>query len=126
MQTYNIRRRSVDERRSFRPLIVTYRNGAPMRLSRWPGIDDVEDDKQRIVAVQQDRVAATISLSVMRQPGSNTIQVTDAIRAAAADVSAPSCRRRCTWRSAAIARNIREAFSDIQFTMLVTLALVVA
>src|SRR3979490_1849330 len=41
--------------------------------------------------------------------------------------SAPSCRRQGTWPSAAIGRrNTAEAFSHIQLTMLVTLALVVA
>ena len=72
------------------------------------------------------RRAASITLQVMRQPGSNTIEVTDAVRAllpgvrgAAAAVGPPDVRGRTARRT------IREAFSDIQVTMLVTLVLVV-
>ena len=62
----------------------------------------------------------------MRQPGSNTIEVTDADPHAAAVVRAtlpPSVH--LTVRGDR-SRNIREAFSDIQWTMVVTLVLVVA
>ena len=61
----------------------------------------------------------------MRQPGSNTIAVTDAIRALL-----PSFEERLppsvhlTIRGDR-SKNIREAFSDIQWTMLITLVLVV-
>ena len=62
----------------------------------------------------------------MRQPGSNTIEVTDAVRALLPSFQAelpPSVH--LTIRGDR-SKNIREAFSDIQLTMLITLALVVA
>ncbi|PYR02093.1 MAG: hypothetical protein DMG00_29780 [Acidobacteria bacterium] len=62
----------------------------------------------------------------MRQPGSNTIEVTDAIRRLLPSFEAdlpPSVH--LTIRGDR-SRNIREAFTDIQWTMLLTLALVVA
>src|SRR5262249_44031035 len=66
-----------------------------------------------------------INLQVMKQPGSNTIDVTNAIRALLPSFQAqlpPSVH--LTIRGDR-SRNIREAFSDIQWTMALTLALVV-
>ena len=75
---------------------------------------------------RQPTAARRSTLQVMRQPGSNTIEVTDAVKRAAARASERSCRPRSTSTSAATARRtIREAFNDIQFTMVVTLALVI-
>src|SRR5262249_10937805 len=67
-----------------------------------------------------------ISLSVMRQPGSNTIQVTDAIRALLPVFQKqlpPSVH--LTVRGDR-SRNIREAFKDVKVPMLVTLVMVAA
>jgi HAE1 family hydrophobic/amphiphilic exporter-1 len=64
-------------------------------------------------------------LQVMRQPGSNTIEVTDAVRALMPSFRAqlpPSAH--LTPRQDR-SRTIRSAFKDIQVTMLVTLVLVV-
>jgi HAE1 family hydrophobic/amphiphilic exporter-1 len=66
-----------------------------------------------------------ITLQVMRQPGSNTIAVTDAVRALLRTFEAqlpPSVQ--LTPRQDR-SRTIRAAFSDIQITMLATLVLVV-
>ncbi|HYL87344.1 MAG TPA: efflux RND transporter permease subunit [Burkholderiales bacterium] len=62
---------------AFRPIIVTYRNGSPIRL---------QDLGRVIDSVQNDKVAAWyknrrgIVLAIYRQPGTNTIQVVDVIR----------------------------------------------
>ena len=62
----------------------------------------------------------------MRQPGSNTIEVTDAIKALFPGLPGATAAFACICgirgdRS----KIIREAFNDIQFTMAVTLALVI-
>ena len=112
---------------AFRPLIVAYRNGAALRLSQVANvIDDVEDNHNASWLYTKDSSQRSISLSVMRQPGSNTIDVTNAIRALLPTFRStlpPSVH--LTVRGDR-SRNIREAFSDIQLTMLVTLILVVA
>jgi HAE1 family hydrophobic/amphiphilic exporter-1 len=62
----------------------------------------------------------------MRQPGSNTIDVTDSIRRLLPSFERelpPSVHLEVRLDRS---RNIREAFKDIQWTMLITLALVVA
>ena len=62
---------------AYAPLIVAYRNGAPVRLSEIGRVFD---------SVQNDRVAAWyngtrgIMLAVQRQPGTNTIEIVDAVK----------------------------------------------
>ena len=111
---------------AFRPLIVAYRDGAPVRLSRIANvIDDVENNLNASWLYTNHGGQRAISLSVMRQPGSNTIEVTDAIRKLL-----PTFEQRLPPSAHLTVRgdrskNIREAFHDIQWTMLITLVLVV-
>jgi HAE1 family hydrophobic/amphiphilic exporter-1 len=63
---------------AFRPVIVTYRNGSPIRLQELGRVVD---------GVQNDKLAAWfkgkrgIVLAIQRQPGVNTIEVVDRIKA---------------------------------------------
>jgi len=62
---------------AYRPIIVTYRNGSPIRLAELGRVTD---------SVQSDKVAAWfkgkrgIVLAIQRQPGTNTIEVVDEIK----------------------------------------------
>ncbi len=62
---------------AFRPVIVTYRNGSPIRLKELGQVVD---------SVQNNKVAAWfkdkrgIVLAVQRQPGTNTIEVVDQVK----------------------------------------------
>src|SRR5437763_3326615 len=62
---------------AYAPIIVAYRNGAPVRLSEIGRVFD---------SVQNDKIAAWhngtrgIMLGVQRQPGTNTIEIVDAIK----------------------------------------------
>ena len=118
---------------AFRPIVVSYRKGAPVRLDQVANvIDSIENvfngswfytkpDGPTGAPLKQ----TAITLQVMRQPGSNTIEVTDAVRALLPSFEAelpPSVH--LTPRQDK-SRTIRAAFADIQVTMLVTLFLVV-
>jgi HAE1 family hydrophobic/amphiphilic exporter-1 len=111
----------------FRPVVVTWRRGRPVRLVDIANvIDSVEDDKTGSWVYTATTGARCIMLMVMRQPGSNTIEVVDSIRQLLPMFNAqlpPSVR--LSIRSDR-SRNIRQAFKDIQFTMLLTLVLVVS
>jgi HAE1 family hydrophobic/amphiphilic exporter-1 len=116
---------------AFRPIIVTYRNGAPVRLGDVAHvIDSVENVFNGNWFYQKDAdgkpdVEKAITLQVMRQPGSNTIEVTDAVRNLLPSLEAqlpPSVHLSPRQDRS---RTIRAAFSDIQLTMIVTLMLVV-
>jgi HAE1 family hydrophobic/amphiphilic exporter-1 len=131
--TYNIKASGqLMNAEAFRPLIITYRNGAPVRLSDVAQvIDSVENVYNGNWFYQKDAngtidVERAITLQVMRQPGSNTIEVTDAVRRLLPSLEAqlpPSAH--LTPRQDR-SRTIRAAFKDIQVTMLITLLLVVA
>src|SRR5208282_612155 len=63
---------------AYRPLVVAYRNGSPVRL---------EDIGEVIDGVQNDKVMTwlnntpSIMFQVKRQPGTNTVEVVDKVRA---------------------------------------------
>ncbi len=110
----------------YRPLIVTWRNGAPVRLSEVANVkDSVEDDKNSSWVNTPDSTDRAVNLMVMRQPGSNTIEVTDEIRRLL-----PFFRSQLPPAVNLVLRsdrskNVREAFHDVQNTMALTLGLVV-
>jgi hydrophobic/amphiphilic exporter-1 (mainly G- bacteria), HAE1 family len=107
---------------AYRPMIVAYRNGSPVQL---------EELGQVIDSVQTDKVASwynnerAVILAVQRQPGTNTIEVVDAIRALL-----PTFRQQLP---ASVSLNvlydrsigIRDSVHDVQFTLMLTVALVV-
>ena len=74
---------------AYRPLIVAYRDGKPVRLEDLGRvIDSVENDK--IAAWYKN--ARAIVLAIQRQPGTNTIEVVDAIKKLLPDLAAADSR----------------------------------
>src|SRR5947209_6113029 len=114
---------------NYKSLIVTYRNGAPVRLDQVAHvIDSVEDDKQLSLIYGGEygnNGTRGVSLAVMRQPGSNTIDVIDNIRRLLPIFQAQMPPSVHLGIRGDRSKNIREAFQDIQFTMAATLALVI-
>ncbi|MEP7362801.1 MAG: efflux RND transporter permease subunit [Acidobacteriota bacterium] len=111
---------------AFKPLIVTYKDGLPVRLSDLATvIDGVEDDKAFAWFNKPESSTRAIVLAVLRQPGTNTVEVADRVRGLLDQFRAqipPSVNIEIlTDRSA----TIRESFQDVQFTMLLTLGLVI-
>jgi hydrophobic/amphiphilic exporter-1 (mainly G- bacteria), HAE1 family len=113
----------------YRPMIVAYRNGAPVRLSEIANvIDSVEDNKQTAMMYGEQFGAKgkpIVMLAVSRQPGSNTIQTVAQIRSLL-----PTFERLIPPSVHLIvrgdrAKNIQETFKDIQMTMIATLSLVI-
>ncbi len=114
---------------NYKPLIVTYKNGAPVRLGDVATvIDSVEDDKNfsRIYGGEYGKEGTMgVSLAVMRQPGSNTIEVTDNVKRLLPVFQSQMPPSVHLGIRGDRSKNIREAFNDIQFTMAATLALVI-
>ena len=110
----------------FRPLVVAYRNGSPVRLDDLGQvIDSVEDDKTASWFYTPEGTQRAIILGIQRQPGTNTIQVTDAVKGLLpqfrSEIPASVNLDVLYDRS----DTIRESYKDVQFTMLLTLGLVV-
>jgi len=106
----------------YRPLIIAYRNGAPIRLSNVATVfDGSENAKQAAWANEHPAVI----MNIQRQPGANIISVVDRIKKLLPQLQASL--------PAAVQLNIltdrtttiRASVGDVQFSLMLTIALVV-
>jgi HAE1 family hydrophobic/amphiphilic exporter-1 len=107
---------------AFRPVIVTYRNGAPVRLQELGRvIDSVENDK--VAAWFKDKRG--IVLAIFRQPGTNTVEVVDRIKQLLPTFRAevpPSIDIQVLFDRSV---TIRASVDEVKFTLYLALMLVV-
>ena len=106
----------------YRPLIVAWRNGAPVRLDAIGNvIDSVEDVRNAGLSNNQPAVL----LAIFRQPGANMIETVDRILALFPQLQAsisPSLHLRvANDRTTTIRASIR----DVEISLLISIALVV-
>ena len=107
---------------AYRPLIVAYRNGSPVRLGELGRvIDSVENDK---IASWYNNVR-NIGLAIFRQPGTNTVQVVDSIRELLPSFRAqmPGSVNLNILYDRSL--SIRDSVNDVKFTLFLTMCLVV-
>ncbi len=107
---------------AYRPIIVAYRNGNPVRLEEVAkAIDSVENNK--VAAWFTDKRG--IVLAIQRQPGTNTVAVVDAVKRLL-----PTLRQRLP-ASVSLdvlidrSQTIRESVADVKFSLVLALLLVV-
>jgi len=113
---------SISSAPEFRKLAVTYQNGAPVRLEDVAQVlDDVQDSRN---ASWYDGKRAIV-LAIQRQPGTNTVEVADGVKATVASLTGqlPASVEVNTLYDRSL--SIRQSVNDVQLTLLVTLALVV-
>jgi hydrophobe/amphiphile efflux-1 (HAE1) family protein len=110
----------------YRPLVVAWRNGTPIRLEEVANVkDSVEDDKNSSWFNTPDTTERAVNLMIMRQPGSNTIEVTNSIRKLLPYFQSQLPPAVNLMVRMDRSKNVRQAFQDVQFTMFITLALVI-
>jgi len=112
----------LNDAAAYRPVIIAYRNGAPVRLDAVANV---------VNGSQSDKIATwfgnhrAMVLAIQRQPGTNTVEVVDNIRKLL-----PSFRSEFPAsihfeiqydRSA----TIRDSINDVKFTLYLTLCLVI-
>jgi HAE1 family hydrophobic/amphiphilic exporter-1 len=106
----------------YRPLIVAYRAGSPVRLDELGQIfDSVEDDK----TAGWYRDERAVVLAIQRQPGTNTVEVVDNIKAlipSFRSVIPSSVNMAVLYDSA---ETIRASVADVKFTLYLAVILVV-
>jgi multidrug efflux pump len=107
---------------SYKPLIIAYRNGAPVRLTDVATVlEGVENVQQAAWANQNPAVI----LNIQRQPGANIIAVVDRVKKLLPQLQAalPSAVQVdiLTDRTT----TIRASVADVQFSLMLTIALVV-
>jgi HAE1 family hydrophobic/amphiphilic exporter-1 len=107
---------------AYRPLIVAWRKGSPVRLGDIATItDSVENDK--VAGWYNNR--RSVTLAIQRQPGTNTVEVVDSIKALLPTFRAqiPPSVNIDTLYDRSI--SIRDSVRDVKFTLLLAICLVV-
>jgi HAE1 family hydrophobic/amphiphilic exporter-1 len=110
----------------YKPMIVAYRKGAPVRLQELGKvIDGVEDQRTASWFYTPDGEQRAITLGIQRQPGTNTMAVADAVKALMPKfrLELPASVHMDVLYDRS--DTIRESYRDVQFTMLLTLGLVI-
>jgi multidrug efflux pump len=106
----------------YKPVVIAYRNGAPVRASDVATIVDAAENNQQ--AAWMDRTPAVI-VNIQRQPGANIISVVDRINALLPQLqtSLPASVhvKVLTDRTMTIRASVR----DVEFELMLTIALVV-
>ncbi|MBY0490997.1 MAG: efflux RND transporter permease subunit [Gemmatimonadaceae bacterium] len=106
----------------FRQLVVAYRNGSPVRLG---DLGNVFDGLQQMRGMSELNGRSNISLSIIRQPGVNTVATANGVKAEMEKLLPqlpPSVQVETIFDRSV---SIQHSVEDVQFTLLLTVALVV-
>ena len=114
--------RQLASAREFGNLIVTARNGAPVRLR---DVAEVQDSVETIKNSASFNGEPSITLAVQRQPNANTVQVVDRVKAMLPrfEQQMPASIRMTVTNDRSL--SIRESLHDVQISFALTVALVV-
>jgi hydrophobic/amphiphilic exporter-1 (mainly G- bacteria), HAE1 family len=111
----------------YAPLIVAYRNGSPIRLEQIAKVfDSVENDKNASWFAGEDhKLARSMILAIQRQPGTNTVEVVDSIKAVLPGLQQqmPAAVKMQIMYDRS--QTIRESVNDVKFTLFLALILVI-
>src|SRR2546425_343764 len=106
----------------YHPLIIAYRNGAPVRLTDVANvIDGAENVKQAAWANDQPAVI----VNIQRQPGANIIAVADRVKKLLPQLQASLPAAVNVQVLTDRTTTIRASVADVQFELMLTVALVV-
>ncbi|MFZ0035135.1 MAG: efflux RND transporter permease subunit [Sedimentisphaerales bacterium] len=111
---------------AYRPLIVAYRNGSPVRLDKIAHVmDSVENNKVAAWYVDSNSQKRSIILAIQRQPGTNTVEVANAVKELLPSFSEKLPASVSVKVLIDRSIPIKNSVNDVQFTLLLTLVLVV-
>ncbi len=126
-QTFAIRTNGqLDDAAAYRPLIVAWKNGAPVRLDEVAAVhDSVEDNRRTNWIAGKAGSRSAIILAIQRQPGANTIATVAAIQAIlpAFQEKLPASIQLSVFYDRSV--TIHESVNDVQFTLVLAGCLVV-
>ncbi|MCF8145303.1 MAG: efflux RND transporter permease subunit [Deltaproteobacteria bacterium] len=112
----------LTDAQAYGPVVVAYRGGAPVRLQDIGRVmDSAEDDK----AITWFNDVPAIVLAIQRQPGTNTVEVVNAIKGILNTLRAniPASVKIDVLYDRS--ESIRESVADVKFTLLLAVGLVV-
>jgi multidrug efflux pump len=112
----------LDKAASFRPLIIAYKNGAPVTLDNVADVEDGVENSQLAGWANRDRA---IILNVQRQPGANVIQTADRVKQLLPQLKATLSQGVDMQIVSDRTETVRASVDDVQFTLVLTILLVV-
>jgi multidrug efflux pump len=107
---------------TFRPLILAFKNGAPVRLDDVADVVDGVENAQLAGWAGHERA---IILNVFRQPGANVIQVADKVKDLLPNLRATLPQGLEVQVLSDRTETVRASVDDVQFTLVLTIFLVV-
>ena len=106
----------------FRPMVVAYRNGNPVRLEDVANVRDSVISERNVFWVNGK---PGMIVAVQKQPGANTVEVVDEIKRQMPSLQQNMPAGISLQVQFDASRNIRESIEDVKFTLLLTIALVI-
>ena len=106
----------------FAQLIVTYKNGAPVRVDQ---LGKVLDSVSSVRSAFWLSGRESIVLAISKQPGTNTIEVADAVKALLPVMERSMPAGVKVGRAFDASQNIRDSIADVKFTLVLTICLVI-
>jgi hydrophobe/amphiphile efflux-1 (HAE1) family protein len=111
---------------AYKPIVVAYKNGAPIRLGDVANIiDSVENDQLAAWVGTKSGEKPAVLLDIQRQPGANIIQTVDAVKQLLPRLTGTLPPAVKVTVLADRTETIRASVTDVQFTLLLTVGLVV-
>jgi multidrug efflux pump len=107
---------------SYRSLVIAYRNGAPIRLQDVGSVEDAPEDVRSAAWFQGQRA---IIVDAAQQPGSNVVATIQAIKDQLPAISAMLPAAAELHIVGDRTQTIHASVSDVQLTMMISIALVV-
>lgn len=121
-----ISNRNLNSAERYNPLIVSYREGSPVRIQDLgTAIDSLQNDKYDLRYLDANKSWPTVVLAIQRQPGANTVKVADAINTFLPEfiLQLPaSVDLRVVFDKSI---SIRESVEEVEFTLILAFILVV-
>ena len=106
----------------YRPLVVAYRRGAPVRLA---DVAEVEDSVEDLRAFGQYEGQPAITIVIFRQPGANIIDTVDHIRGLLPQLDAQIPADMTLSIALDRTSTIRASVAEVQFTLMISIGLVI-
>ncbi len=106
----------------YKPLIIAYRNGAPVKLS---DVANVTDGAENVRLAAWMNEAPAVIVNIQRQPGANIIEVVDRVKKLLPQLKASLPATISITALTDRTLTIRASVNDVQFELLLTVALVV-
>ena len=107
---------------AFKPIVIAYSNGAPVRLRDVARVEDGVENAQLAGWANKKRA---IILNVQRQPGANIIDVADRVKALLPQLQSALPQGIDVKILTDRTQTVRASVSDVEFTLVLTIVLVV-